>query len=989
MRDISERSRASLKETIFRRRSSLTAAETSFLLELIERGDEIEVQLAHENLLDEDLFFPVVEPQLNSANNIGMLDDSETGWRSDLIQVGRERDFSSAHSLGGDSNPPIEITNLQKVMNASGGNILTGSAGGGAEQPALSLTSFGRTASSLNMGSERRIQALQQRRNSLLHGKMWKAHENGIAVSNHASQRSVQARAAHAKQQQHSNIQQQTNTIFRHTGGRNHNKATMDDTKSDNLRRTSGNGVRNNSLSSSSGGHNHRKPVLRRMQSEGSRKSVTFARIPKPQRFGGTPMRDDSVNSIPSLHHGHPISSPQSSSGGGDTGGNYERRNSVSSIPSIHHGHLVWTSPYEPGRPYERSNSIGSLPSIHHAHPIGSPFERRNSMESIGSYRRRGSMGSLPDVEEYGRRDSMGSIPSIHHGHPVFTAPYEYERPKERSQSIGSIPSIHHGHPITSPRSSLSGGVPSLHRTTRDDTETSDISASENVVAYDGDFIFADEKKMSDATATASPPVIKEVVIPTTRTDQRKSRLDDNSDQQQQQLLDATKLLHTNDPDAPHQLLLDSLSKSASSEIIIAPQRPVLMREASSNNYKGEGVEVADWLLTERQIEPAASVGESLVSFGDGLSSIKTSNSFDERMSYRRVGSIFRRAMNRRRSVSEDSAPHAGIILGGNRLLIKESSSVKDLVPTDDDDSWKLGDDEEDYYDSWKVIEDEYANGYGGGGTLPFRILGTSADDVDAHPHVLSPPLMESLQAFLPASQTGSNFWMKYSLVRDGAAMHTFLQYARGAKYSILAIETLEGEVFGAFTSEPWRKNWNYFGSGESFLWRMRKSRREKCHSIIDQAQMESEIDVYPFTGENHCIQLCTHDKIAVGGGNVEPSSSASSPERQQKSGVMLGTGAMQRNEQLVVSESLSNDSYQIPDHAWGFGLTVEEDFLHGTTSPCVTFASPSLSMEHPRGDVFEIINLELYTLTPCDRLEDAEKLELGKLFLERHSPKM
>ena len=54
-------------------------------------------------------------------------------------------------------------------------------------------------------------------------------------------------------------------------------------------------------------------------------------------------------------------------------------------------------------------------------------------------------------------------------------------------------------------------------------------------------------------------------------------------------------------------------------------------------------------------------------------------------------------------------------------------------------------------------------------------------------------------------------------------------------------------------------------------------------------------------------------------------------------------------------------------------------------TSPCLTFASPSLSSEHPRGEVFEIMNLELWTLTICSRLEDAEKLELGKLFLEKN----
>jgi hypothetical protein len=188
--------------------------------------------------------------------------------------------------------------------------------------------------------------------------------------------------------------------------------------------------------------------------------------------------------------------------------------------------------------------------------------------------------------------------------------------------------------------------------------------------------------------------------------------------------------------------------------------------------------------------------------------------------------------------------------------------------------------------------------------------------------------------------------------------LHTFLQYARGTKYSILAIETVDGEVFGAFTGEPWRKNWNYFGSGESFLWRMRHSRKEKSHSIIDQAHLESEIDVFPYTGENDCIQLCTHDKIAVGGG-------AGSPKFEKDSQNSL-----------------------VKDHEWGFGLTVQSDMLTGTSSPCATFGSPALSNEHPDGSVFEIINLELWTLTPCYGLEEAEKLELGKLFLEQHRQK-
>lgn len=286
-------------------------------------------------------------------------------------------------------------------------------------------------------------------------------------------------------------------------------------------------------------------------------------------------------------------------------------------------------------------------------------------------------------------------------------------------------------------------------------------------------------------------------------------------------------------------------------------------------------------------------------------------------------------------------------------LLIRPSTALVNDDFDDDDSSWDMNSDSE-RYDSWNAIKDEYINGYGGGGTLGFTILGTCADDESAQPHVLSPPLMESLQEFLPYVKSGENFYLKYSMVRDGASMHSFLKRARGCQYSILALETTDGEVFGCFTAQAWRKNWNYFGWEESFLWRMRRSRLEKTHGILEQAQLESEIDVFPCTGENQFIQLCTHDRIAVGGG--EPS-----------------------------GEKKTDQQPPLPGHEWGFGLAIQGDFMTGSSSRCVTFGSPPLSKTHMDGSEFEIVNIELWTLTPCLTEGEAEKLELGKLFLERN----
>lgn len=130
----------------------------------------------------------------------------------------------------------------------------------------------------------------------------------------------------------------------------------------------------------------------------------------------------------------------------------------------------------------------------------------------------------------------------------------------------------------------------------------------------------------------------------------------------------------------------------------------------------------------------------------------------------------------------------------------------------------------------------------------------------------------------------------------------------------------------------------------------MRQPRTTKCFSVIDQAQLESEIDVYPWLGNNYMVQFCDSERIAVGGGDIDSNGEAES------SGVLSG-----------------------------FGLSVDRNLLSGTTSPCATFGNPSLCGEND-GGVFDVANLEIWTFTPCSSEKAAEKLELGKLFLAQNS---
>lgn len=129
------------------------------------------------------------------------------------------------------------------------------------------------------------------------------------------------------------------------------------------------------------------------------------------------------------------------------------------------------------------------------------------------------------------------------------------------------------------------------------------------------------------------------------------------------------------------------------------------------------------------------------------------------------------------------------------------SSDQYDSLLDDNDDDQSLNSTEKKLFDCWNVLSaDEDDCEYG----LAFSILGTSADDVASTPHVLSPPLMESLYHFLPYSVSEQNYLMKYSLLRDGASYITLLQTIRGSQHTFMAIETTEGEVFGSFTSSQW-----------------------------------------------------------------------------------------------------------------------------------------------------------------------------------------
>jgi hypothetical protein len=228
----------------------------------------------------------------------------------------------------------------------------------------------------------------------------------------------------------------------------------------------------------------------------------------------------------------------------------------------------------------------------------------------------------------------------------------------------------------------------------------------------------------------------------------------------------------------------------------------------------------------------------------------------------------------------------------------------------------------------------------------PFRILGVQ----DMRPGVLTPPLMEAMRGFFPFAISEENFWLKFSLEAHGASLPSLLSKVRTSKHTILSIETKDGYVFGAFCSSPWRVRPGWFGSGESFLWRLKNSRLVPGTKTRNY-DYDNEMEVYPYTGNNELVQYCTKRAVAVGGGDYKDSS----------------------------------ESCPYTGEPTGIGLMIDADLLGGETNSCSTFANPRLCGRSSNSNEFDIVNLEVWTVTPCTSEPEAELLEMRRLFVEEN----
>ena len=73
--------------------------------------------------------------------------------------------------------------------------------------------------------------------------------------------------------------------------------------------------------------------------------------------------------------------------------------------------------------------------------------------------------------------------------------------------------------------------------------------------------------------------------------------------------------------------------------------------------------------------------------------------------------------------------------------------------------------------------------------------------------NILTEHHAKQLRAFLPSMQQIENWRLLYSVLNDGADLHSFFRKSKHHKYTILIARTINGEIFGGFNSVEWSKS--------------------------------------------------------------------------------------------------------------------------------------------------------------------------------------
>jgi len=105
----------------------------------------------------------------------------------------------------------------------------------------------------------------------------------------------------------------------------------------------------------------------------------------------------------------------------------------------------------------------------------------------------------------------------------------------------------------------------------------------------------------------------------------------------------------------------------------------------------------------------------------------------------------------------------------------------------------------------------------------------------------------------VPAARRTECWELLYSTARDGVSLHTLFRCNEGIGPALLLIRDSAGYIFGAYTSDRWRREkvGRTYGTGEAFVFTTRPRRAQ-----------------HVWTKANYLFQSGSSDSISIGGGS-------------------------------------------------------------------------------------------------------------------------
>jgi len=115
---------------------------------------------------------------------------------------------------------------------------------------------------------------------------------------------------------------------------------------------------------------------------------------------------------------------------------------------------------------------------------------------------------------------------------------------------------------------------------------------------------------------------------------------------------------------------------------------------------------------------------------------------------------------------------------------------------------------------------------------------------------ILDQDHIEELRSEFPYRYKNQNWQLLYSLSTHGCSFNTFFERTVGHEPFLMVIRTHKGESIGAFISNPLKKSKEYYGRGETFVFKTNPS-----------------LECFKWSKENKYFVSTSKDEIAIGGG--------------------------------------------------------------------------------------------------------------------------